>query len=188
MVNATLLVTQDYYLFQGIKNCLPETLQLRTVDRRIFSSGYQEYSLLVDSRLPLFFWQNIVISADKTGARIRCIILDMRHSEIPPLRLKQSLDMSIPYREIEAILTQLRRIKPEVAAKEWFREMRLSGEERAMMRLLRMGMPMEQAAVKLNTSLKSLYRRRIELYQRLGLASFNEACLLIFRNEPPDYP
>lgn len=57
-----------------------------------------------------------------------------------------------------------------------------------MMRLLRLGVPMEQAALKLNTSLKSLYRRRIELYQRLGLASFNEACLLIFRNEPPDYP
>ncbi|OOL21157.1 LuxR family transcriptional regulator, partial [Klebsiella aerogenes] len=28
--------------------------------------------------------------------------------------------------------------------------------------------------------MKSLYRKRIELYERLGLANFNEACLFIF--------
>ncbi|WP_256658508.1 hypothetical protein, partial [Klebsiella quasipneumoniae] len=35
----------------------------------------------------------------------------------------------------------------------------------------------------LNTSLKSLYRKRTALYERLGLDNFNEACLFIFKNK-----
>lgn len=45
------------------------------------------------------------------------------------------------------------------------------------------GMTMEEVAVNLNTSLKSLYRKRTALYERLGLDNFNEACLFIFRNK-----
>lgn len=44
-------------------------------------------------------------------------------------------------------------------------------------------MTMEEVAVNLNTSLKSLYRKRTALYERLGLDNFNEACLFIFKNK-----
>lgn len=67
--------------------------------------------------------------------------------------------------------------------KEWFDDLRLSLSEQLMLRLLTAGMTMEEVAVNLNTSLKSLYRKRTALYERLGLDNFNEACLFIFRNK-----
>lgn len=67
--------------------------------------------------------------------------------------------------------------------KEWFDDLRLSLSEQLMLRLLMAGMTMEEVAVNLNTSLKSLYRKRTALYERLGLDNFNEACLFIFRNK-----
>lgn len=67
--------------------------------------------------------------------------------------------------------------------KEWFDDLRLSLSEQLMLRLLMAGMTMEEVAVNLNTSLKSLYCKRTALYERLGLDNFNEACLFIFRNK-----
>jgi hypothetical protein len=52
-----------------------------------------------------------------------------------------------------------------------------------MLRLLRAGMPMEAIADELNTSVKSLYRKRTALSERLGAENFNEACLFIFKNK-----
>ncbi len=44
-------------------------------------------------------------------------------------------------------------------------------------------MPMEAIADELNTSVKSLYRKRTALSERLGAENFNEACLFIFKNK-----
>ncbi|AJZ91916.1 LuxR family transcriptional regulator [Klebsiella michiganensis] len=187
-VNATILITQDHLLYQGIKNYFPDVILLRSVGRRSFSYGYTEYAILVDSRLPLAQWENIITSAEKTGTPVRCIMLDMRHSELSPLRQKWSLDMSMPHPGVEALFWLLQKVKLDRQAGEWFYAMRLSQEERKMMAWLRQGLPMEAVAEKLNTSLKSLYRRRTELYERLGLSNFNEACLLIFTDEEQNYP
>ncbi|HBQ8794629.1 TPA: LuxR family transcriptional regulator, partial [Klebsiella quasipneumoniae] len=67
--------------------------------------------------------------------------------------------------------------------KEWFDNLRLSMTEQLMLRFLGAGMTMEEVALNLNTSLKSLYRKRTALYERLGLDNFNEACLFIFKNK-----
>ena len=187
-VNATILITQDHYLYQGIKSYFPDIIQLRSVDRRSFSYGYEGYAILVDSRLPLVLWENIITSAGRAGTPVCCLVLDMRHSELSPLRLKWSLDMSIPHPDVEALFSLLQKVNIDRQAREWFLEMRLGNEERTMMKLLREGLPMENVAEKLNTSLKSLYRRRTELYERLGLANFNEACLFIFTHTKQDYP
>lgn len=96
--------------------------------------------------------------------------------------------MSMPYRDIEGLFWVLQKVKLDRQAGEWFYAMRLSQEERKMMMWLRKGLPMEAVAEKLCTSLKSLYRRRNELYERLGLANFNEACLLIYTDEEQQYP
>ena len=40
---------------------------------------------------------------------------------------------------------------------------------------------MEEIAGELNTSVKSLYRKRMALSERLGAENFNEACLFIFK-------
>lgn len=96
--------------------------------------------------------------------------------------------MSIPHPDVEALFSLLQKVNIDRQAREWFLEMRLGNEERTMMKLLREGLPMENVAEKLNTSLKSLYRRRTELYERLGLANFNEACLFIFTHTEQDYP
>ena len=44
-------------------------------------------------------------------------------------------------------------------------------------------LPMEAIADELNTSVKSLYRKRTALSERLGAENFNEACLFIFKNK-----
>ena len=44
-------------------------------------------------------------------------------------------------------------------------------------------MSMEEVAGELNTSVKSLYRKRTALSERLGAENFNEACLFIFKNK-----
>jgi len=49
--------------------------------------------------------------------------------------------------------------------------------------MLRAGMLMEEVAGELNTSVKSLYRKRTALSERLGAENFNEACLFIFKNK-----
>ncbi|VEB98009.1 Uncharacterised protein [Cedecea lapagei] len=187
-MKATILVTQDHYLYQGIRNYFPDIILLRTVERRSFSFGYEEYAVLVDSRLPLAQWENIITSAEKAGASVVCIMLDMRHSELSPLRLRWSLDMSMSSEDVEALFMLLQKVKIDPQAREWFYDMRLSLEERTMMALLRKGLPMEVVAEKVNTSLKSLYRRRNEMYERLGLTNFNEACRLIFTDEEQNYP
>ncbi len=187
-MDATILITQDRYLYQGIKNYFPDVILLHSVGRRSFSYGYKEYVILVDSRLPLAQWENIITSAEKAEAPVRCLVLDMRHTELFPLRQKWSLDMSMPYRDIEGLFWVLQKVKLDRQAGEWFYTMRLSEEERKMMMWLRKGLPMEAVAEKLCTSLKSLYRRRNELYERLGLANFNEACLLIYTDEEQQYP
>lgn len=187
-VNATILITQDRCLYQGIKGYFPDLILLCAVERRSFSFGYEEYAVLVDSRLPLVQWENIITSAEKADAPVLCIMLDMRHSELSPLRLKWSLDMSMSHTDVEALFTLLQKVKIDRQAREWFYDMRLSVNERTMMALLRKGLPMEAVAEKLTTSLKSLYRRRSELYERLGLSNFNEACLLMFTDEESNYP
>lgn len=70
----------------------------------------------------------------------------------------------------------------------WLKNLELSTHEQIMLRLLRAGMTMDEVANKLNTSVKSLYRERTQLYERLGMANFNEACLFIFKNELLKYP
>ena len=69
--------------------------------------------------------------------------------------------------------------------KEWFDNLRLSLSEQLMLRLLMAGMTMEEVAVNLNMSLKSLYRKRTALYERLGLDNFNEANALAKANSYP---
>ncbi|SMG27946.1 regulatory protein, luxR family [Cedecea sp. NFIX57] len=187
-MDATILITQDRYLYQGIQSYFPDIILLHSVGRRSFSYGYKEYAILVDSRLPLAQWENIITSAEKAEALVRCIVLDMRHTELFPLRQKWSFDMSMPHREVEALFWVLQKVKLDRQAGEWFYGMRLTQEERLMMAWLRRGLPMETVAEKLNTSLKSLYRRRNELYERLGLTNFNEACLLIYTDEENNYP
>ncbi|KAI3491574.1 hypothetical protein L1887_44195 [Cichorium endivia] len=66
---------------------------------------------------------------------------------------------------------------------KWLLNLRLSTHEAIMLRLLRAGMPMEAIADELNTSVKSLYRKRTALSERLGAENFNEACLFIFKNK-----
>lgn len=65
----------------------------------------------------------------------------------------------------------------------WLLNLPLSTDEAMMLRLLRSGMTMEEVASALKTSVKSLYRKRTALTERLGAQNFNEACLFIFKNK-----
>ena len=153
MANSMILVTQDHYLFQGVKNFFPDIIQLDSSGKAILDNEVDELSLLVDSRSPLCHYDYLVMEAAQSRKRICCIVLDMRHREEHLLSLKSFLNMS------------------------------LSPADMATLFGLFLEMTMEEVALNLNTSLKSLYRKRTALYERLGLDNFNEACLFIFKNK-----
>ena len=50
MATSMILVTQDYYLFQGVKNFFPDIIQLDSSGKAILDNEVDEVSLLVDSR------------------------------------------------------------------------------------------------------------------------------------------
>ena len=90
-----ILVTQDYYLFQGVKNFFPDIIQLDSSGKAILDNEVDEVSLLVDSRSPLCHYDYLVLAAAKSRKRICCIVLDMRHREEHLLSLKSFLNLSL---------------------------------------------------------------------------------------------
>lgn len=51
MATLMILVTQDYYLFQGVKNFFPDIIQLDSSGKAILDNEVDEVSLLVDNKL-----------------------------------------------------------------------------------------------------------------------------------------
>jgi DNA-binding NarL/FixJ family response regulator len=123
------------------------------------------------------------MEAAQSRKRICCIVLDMRHREEHLLSLKSFLNMSLSPADMATLFGLFLEMKSNRLTKEWFDNLRLSMTEQLMLRFLGAGMTMEEVALNLNTSLKSLYRKRTALYERLGLDNFNEACLFIFKNK-----
>ncbi len=182
MATTMFLVTQDHYLFEGVKVFFPDIIQLHSIAHKIFESDVEEFSVLVDSRAPLHFYDYLIPGAAEKGKRICCIVLDMRHREEHLLSLKWFLNMSLTPTDMANLFSLFLDVKSKRLTREWLRNFSLKPQEHMTLTLLRAGMTMEQIAEVLNTSVKSLYRKRIELYERLGLANFNEACLFIFKN------
>lgn len=183
MATSILLVTQDYYLVKGMKIFFPDIIQLGSINRKIFDSGADEYSLLIDSRSPLSFYDYLIRDATKMRKLACCIMLDMRQREAQLLNLKLVLNTSSESMNTAPLFGYFINMRCERLTQVWLKSLELSLHEQMMLRLLRAGMTMEDVANKLNMSVKSLYRERTQLYERLGMANFNEACLFIFKNE-----
>ncbi|WP_050764970.1 helix-turn-helix transcriptional regulator [Citrobacter youngae] len=188
MATSILLVTQDYYLVKGMKIFFPEIIQLGSINRKIFDSGADEYSVLIDSRSPLRFYDYLIRDATKMRKSACCIMLDMRQREAQLLNLKLALNTSPKSINASPLFNFFINMRCERLTQIWLKNLELSTHEQIMLRLLRAGMTMDEVANKLNTSVKSLYRERTQLYERLGMANFNEACLFIFKNELLKYP
>jgi DNA-binding CsgD family transcriptional regulator len=168
--------------FRRVKVFFPDIIQLHSIAHKIFESDVKEFSVLVDSRAPLHFYDYLIPGAAERGKCICCIVLDMRHREEHLLSLKWFLNMSLTPTDMANLFSLFLDVKSKRLTREWLRNFSLKPQEHMTLTLLRAGMTMEQIAEVLNTSVKSLYRKRIELYERLGLANFNEACLFIFKN------
>lgn len=188
MATSILLVTQDYYLVKGMKIFFPDIIQLGTINRKIFDSGADEYSVLIDSRSPLSFYDYLIYDATKMRKLACCIMLDMRQREAQLLSLKLVPNTSSKSINRSPLFGFFINMRCERLTQVWLKNLELSSHEQIMLRLLRAGMTMDEVASKLNMSVKGLYRERTALYERLGMANFNEACLFIFKNELLKYP
>lgn len=188
MATTMFLVTQDHYLFEGVRIFFPDIIQLHSIEHKLFESDAEEFSVLVDSRAPLCFYDYLIPGAAEAGKRICCIMLDMRHREEHLLSLKWFLNMSLTPTDMANLFSLFLDVKSKRLTREWLKNFSLKSQEHMTLTLLRAGMTMDQIAGVLNTSVKSLYRKRIELYERLGLANFNEACLFIFKNRLLECP
>ena len=77
MATSMILITEDYYLFQGVKNFFPDIIQLDSSGKTILDNEVDDVSLLVDSRSPLCHYDYLVMEAAQSRKRICCIVLDL---------------------------------------------------------------------------------------------------------------
>ncbi|MVY94698.1 LuxR family transcriptional regulator, partial [Enterobacteriaceae bacterium 8376wD7] len=115
-----ILVTQDHYLFQGVKNFFPDIIQLDSSGKAILDNEVDELSLLVDSRSPLCHYDYLVMEAAQSRKRICCIVLDMRHREEHLLSLKSFLNMSLSPADMATLFGLFLEMKSKRLTKEWF--------------------------------------------------------------------
>ncbi len=183
MATSIVLVTQDRYLVRGMRIFFPDIILLDSIDRKIFDNSADEYSVLIDSRSPLRLYDYLIRHPARTRKTIGCVMLDMRHREENQLSMRMFMNTAIPVADMASLFNLVLNMKGRRLTTKWLLNLRLSTHEAIMLRLLRAGMSMEEVAEELNTSIKSLYRTRTALSERLGAENFNEACLFIFKNK-----
>lgn len=95
--------------------------------------------------------------------------------------MKLFMNTSLTAPDMASLFNLVLDMKGRRLTTKWLLNLRLSRHEAIMIRLLKAGRSMEEIADKLNMSVKSLYRKRTVLSERLGAGNFNEACLFIFK-------
>lgn len=168
---------------QGMRIFFPDIILLDKIDRNIFDNGADEYSVLIDSRSPLRLYDYLIRHPARTKKTICCVMLDMRHREENLLSMTLFMNTSLTAPDMASLFNLILNMKGRRLTTRWLLNLRPGKHEAVMLRLLRAGMSMEAIADELNTSVKSLYRKRTTLSERLGAENFNEACLFIFKNK-----
>ncbi|WP_448684384.1 LuxR family transcriptional regulator [Enterobacter cloacae] len=154
----------------------PDIILLDSIDRKIFDNSADEYSVLIDSRSPLRLYDYLIRHPARTRKTIGCVMLDMRHREENQLSMRMFMNTALPVADMASLFNLVLNMKGRRLTTKWLLNLRLSTHEAIMLRLLRAGMSMEEVAEELDTSIKSLYRTRTALSERLGAENFNEAC------------
>ena len=175
MATSIVLVTQDCFLVRGMRLFFPDIICLSSIDRNIFDTDANEYTVLIDSRTPLRLYDYLIRHPARTRKTICCVMLDMR--------MKLFMNTSLTAPDMASLFNLVLDMKGRRLTTKWLLNLRLSRHEAIMIRLLKAGRSMEEIADKLNMSVKSLYRKRTVLSERLGAGNFNEACLFIFKNK-----
>ncbi len=183
MATSIVLVTQDCFLVRGMRLFFPDIICLSSIDRNIFDTGADEYTVLIDSRTPLRLYDYLIRHPARTRKTICCVMLDMGHRDEDLLSMKLFMNTSLTAPDMASLFNLVLDMKGRRLTTKWLLNLRLSRHEAIMLRLLKAGRSMEEIAEKLNMSVKSLYRKRTMLSERLGAGNFNEACLFIFKNK-----
>ncbi len=183
MATSIVLVTQDCFLVRGMRLFFPDIICLSSIDRNIFDTGADEYTVLIDSRTPLRLYDYLIRHPARTRKTICCVMLDMHPREEDLLSMKLFMNTSLTAPDMASLFNLVLDMKGRRLTTKWLLNLRLSRHEAVMIRLLKAGRSMEEIADKLNMSVKSLYRKRTVLSERLGAGNFNEACLFIFKNK-----
>ncbi|CZV59875.1 hypothetical protein L348_04951 [Enterobacter sp. MGH 2] len=183
MATSIVLVTQDCFLVRGMRLFFPDIICLCSIDRNIFDTDANEYTVLIDSRTPLRLYDYLIRHPARTRKTICCVMLDMRPREEDLHSMKLFMNTSLTPPDMASLFNLVLDMKGWRLTTKWLLNLRLSRHEAIMLRLLKAGRSMDEIADKLNMSVKSLYRKRTALSERLGAGNFNEACLFIFKNK-----
>ena len=183
MATSIVLATQDCFLVRGMRLFFPDIICLCSIDRNIFDTDANEYTVLIDSRTPLRLYDYLIRHPARTRKTICCVMLDMRPREEDLHSMKLFMNTSLTPPDMASLFNLVLDMKGWRLTPKWLLNLRLSRHEAIMLRLLKAGRSMEEIADKLNMSVKSLYRKRTALSERLGAGNFNEACLFIFKNK-----
>lgn len=136
--SSILLVTQDIYLIRGMREFFPDLILLNSVDRNIFDSDTDEYSVLIDSRSPLWLYDYLILNSARMRKIILCIMLDMRYQEQEAQLLSlKFMSMSLMPLDMVSLFRLLVNINGKILTVGWLNDLRLSAHEKKCCSYLR---------------------------------------------------
>ncbi|MFT0666716.1 LuxR family transcriptional regulator, partial [Enterobacter hormaechei subsp. xiangfangensis] len=132
----------------------PDIICLSSIDRNIFDTDANEYTVLIDSRTPLRLYDYLIRHPARTRKTICCVMLDMRPREEDLLSMKLFMNTSLTAPDMASLFNLVLDMKGRRLTTKWLLNLRLSRHEAIMIRLLKAGRSMEEIADKLNMSVK----------------------------------
>lgn len=181
-MSCTLLVTKDYYLYEGLKQFIPLTLIQNDIGER---HSTRNGIILIDSRVSLNFLEQVYTQSSLLFEKTTAIYLDMTVDDKSPASAatgKRAVDMkAIVEKVVFGILSHFDRFM----ADSWQSRINVEMTETEMMLINSFiaGKRLEDIAKTLQCSHKQIYKLRDRLAERFNAKHFYHACLYIFRHD-----
>ncbi len=176
------LITQDSYLFQGLKHCIP---LVHIQDLTLFETPHRECVVLVDSRMPMndleHGWRVVSAMFERTKA----IMLCMNQPAKLPFSVTPCGDTVDMKTSPENITLMIINKIPVLMSDKGSLPVKIKIEEKemALINAFLCGKDIEEMAKMFCCSQKQVYKLRDKICQRLNVRHFYLACLYIFRHD-----
>ena len=175
------LITQDSYLFQGLKHCISlEHIE----DLAKVETSHRECVVLIDSRMPMYALQRGWRVVSTLFELTKAIVLCMDDPTILPMSANPAaytVDMKTsPVNMTPTILDKTAVLMPD----KWSQRVRIeiNENEMALINAFLRGEEIGEIAKMFYCSQKQVYKLRDKVCQRLHVSHFNIACMYIFRH------
>lgn len=181
-MSSIVLITQDNFLHNGIKQFLP----IRHLQDVIYTHQCStECIVLIDSRVSLSYLENVYSWLSAVFDKTKALVLQMEDETCqvsPVLRRNNEVNMKFSFERVASdIVEELRHFSSD----KWQRQIyvEIDERERALIQGLLSGKTVDDIADILRCSQKQVYKLRDKMCQRLNAKHFYTVCLYVFRHD-----